>query len=89
MRGPAATCLCQRFKTPPRQWDAEWAPDSSRKRASRLREQTNCGNRVRERRAASSRTSAASRSNWCAVNFDIDEGEGKPAGGIPAMRVLR
>ena len=43
MRGTAATCQCQRFKTPPRQWEAEWGLRLVEERAFRLREQTECG----------------------------------------------
>jgi GNAT superfamily N-acetyltransferase len=41
-RGYSSTCLCQKFKLPPRQWDA-WASVPVDERAHRLREQTDCG----------------------------------------------
>jgi GNAT superfamily N-acetyltransferase len=42
-RGEPSRCLCQRFKTRGRQWDAEHASVPVEDRAARLREQTRCG----------------------------------------------
>jgi GNAT superfamily N-acetyltransferase len=42
-RGDPSRCQCQRFKTPARRWDMEWASVPVEGRANRLREQTRCG----------------------------------------------
>jgi GNAT superfamily N-acetyltransferase len=43
-RGDAFRCQCQRYKTPARRWDIEWAAwGDVPERARRLRRQTNCG----------------------------------------------
>jgi GNAT superfamily N-acetyltransferase len=42
-QGTAQRCQCQRFKTPGRQWDREWASDCAEEHARRLRAQTRCG----------------------------------------------
>jgi len=43
MRGDAARCQCQRFKTPPRRWDSEEVSRPIAERARKLRAQTRCG----------------------------------------------
>ena len=42
-RGEPSRCLCQRFKTRGRQWDADDASPPVEERAAQLREQTRCG----------------------------------------------
>jgi GNAT superfamily N-acetyltransferase len=41
--GDAHRCQCQRFKTPAREWDRQWASGSVGERAKHLRAQTRCG----------------------------------------------
>ena len=42
-RGESSVCQCQRFKTPARTWDRDVVSVPAEERASRLREQTRCG----------------------------------------------
>jgi GNAT superfamily N-acetyltransferase len=42
-RGDASKCQCQRYKTRATDWDIAWASVPAAKRATRLREQTRCG----------------------------------------------
>jgi GNAT superfamily N-acetyltransferase len=42
-RGDASKCQCQRYKTRATDWDVAWASVPAAKRATRLRDQTGCG----------------------------------------------